>query len=176
MLGRDALSRHQQPEEQAMFARIIQICSAFLLAWALTASSSVITLAGNDGVVRVRSAYPLGETIERLRKDIADKGIRFFAEIDQLKLAADAGIRLQPSIPLIFGNPPLGTLFITANANAGLDWPVRLLVFENEKGEVWTAYTDFDWIARRHGIENRKDQFKMASTVIASITSSVKAK
>jgi uncharacterized protein (DUF302 family) len=159
-----------------MFARIIQICSAFLLAWALTASSSVITLAGNDGVVRVRSAYPLGETIERLKKDIAHKGIKFFTEIDQSKLAAEVGIKLQPSILLIFGNPPLGTLFITANANAGLDWPVRLLVFENEKGEVWAAYTDFDWIARRHGIENRKDQFKMASTVIASITSSVKAK
>jgi uncharacterized protein (DUF302 family) len=77
---------------------------------------------------------------------------------------------------LIFGNPPLGTHFITANANAGLDWPVRLLVYENEKGEVWTAYTDFDWIARRHSIENRTDQFKMASTVIASITSSVRAK
>jgi uncharacterized protein (DUF302 family) len=159
-----------------MFARIIQICSALLLAWALTASSSVITLAGNDGVVRVRSAYPLGETIERLKKDIAHKGIKFFTEIDQSKLAAEVGIKLQPSILLIFGNPPLGTLFITANANAGLDWPVRLLVFENEKGEVWAAYTDFDWIARRHGIENRKDQFKMASTVIASITSSVKAK
>ena len=63
-----------------------------------------------------------------------------------------------------------------ANANAGLDWPVRLLVFENDKGEVWTAYTDFDWIARRHGIKNRGDQFKMASTVIGSITSSVKSK
>src|SRR5262249_5204379 len=36
--------------------------------------------------------------------------------------------------------------------------------------------TDFDWIARRHGIKNRSDQFKMASTVIASITSSVTAK
>jgi uncharacterized protein (DUF302 family) len=164
------------PEEQAMFARIIQICSAFLLACVLTASSPPVTLADNDGVVRVRSAYPLSETIERLKKDIADKGIKFFTEIDQSKLAAEAGIKLQPSILLIFGNPPLGTLFITANANAGLDWPVRLLVFENEKGEVWTAYTDFDWIARRHGIENRKDQFKMASTVIASITSSVKAK
>ena len=77
---------------------------------------------------------------------------------------------------LIFGNPPLGTQFITANPNAGLDWPVRLLVFENEKGEVWTVYTDFDWIARRHGIKSRGDQFKMASTVIGSITSSVKAK
>jgi len=159
-----------------MFARMIQICSAFLLACALTASSSSVTLADNAGVVRVRSAYPIGETIERLKKDIADKGITFFSEIDQSKLVAEAGIKLQPSVLLIFGNPPLGTQFITANANAGLDWPVRLLVFENEKGEVWTAHTDFYCIARRHGIKNRKDQFKMASAVIGSITSSVKGK
>jgi len=159
-----------------MFARLIQLCSAALFACAFTASSPPPTLAANDGVVKVKSAYPIGETIERLKKDIADKGIKFFNEIDQSKLAADAGIKLRPSVLLIFGNPPLGTQFITANANAGLDWPVRLLVFENDKGEVWTAYTDFDWIARRHGINNRNDQFKMASSVITSITSSVKAK
>ena len=157
-----------------MFVRLIELCSAFLFAFVLSGSSPV--LAGNDGIVSVKSAYSIGETVERLKKDIADKGIKFFDEIDQSKLAADAGIKLRPSILLVFGNPPLGTQFITANPNAGLDWPVRLLVYENEKGEVWTAYTDFDWIARRHGIENRKDQFKMASSVIASITSSVKAK
>jgi uncharacterized protein (DUF302 family) len=157
-----------------MFARLIQLCSASLFAFTLTASSPA--LAGNDGIITVRSAFPIGETIERLKKDIADKGIKFFNEIDQSKLAADAGIMLRPSVLLIFGNPPLGTQFITANTNAGLDWPVRLLVYENEKGEVWTAYTDFDWIARRHGIENRKDQFKMASSVVSSITSSVKTK
>jgi uncharacterized protein (DUF302 family) len=157
-----------------MFTRLIRLCSAFLFASALMVSSPV--LAGDDGIVKVKSAYPIGETIERLKKDIADKGIRFFSEIDQSKLAADAGIKLRPSVLLLFGNPPLGTQFITANANAGLDWPVRLLVYENEKGEVWTAYTDFDWIARRHGIEDRKEQFKMASSVITSITSTVKAK
>jgi uncharacterized protein (DUF302 family) len=53
---------------------------------------------------------------------------------------------------------------------------VRLLVYQDEAGVVWTAYTDFDWIARRHGIENRGEQFQMASGVIASITSSVRAK
>jgi uncharacterized protein (DUF302 family) len=159
-----------------MFARLFQLCSVVLLACALTTSPPVIALAGTDGIVRVKSAYPMGETIERLKKDIAEKGIKFFSEIDQSKLAADAGIKLQPSVLLIFGNPPLGTQFITANPNAGLDWPVRLLVFENDKGEVWAAYTDFEWIARRHGIDNRKDQFKMASAVIASITSSVRAK
>lgn len=158
-----------------MFTRLFHVCAAALFAYAVAASPGVAQ-AGDDGIVRVRSAYPIGETIERLKKDIAGKGIKFFSEIDQAKLAADAGIKLKPSVLLIFGNPPLGTQFITANANAGLDWPVRLLVFENEKGEVWTAYTDFDWIARRHGITNRKDQFKMASGVIASITSSVQAK
>jgi uncharacterized protein (DUF302 family) len=173
-LPADGRSRYQQQEEQPMFARLIRLGSAFLLASILTASSPV--LADDDGVITMKSAYSIRETIERLRKDIADKGIKFFNEIDQSKLAADAGIKLRPSVLLIFGNPPLGTQFITANANAGLDWPVRLLVYESEKGEVWTAYTDFDWIARRHGIENRHDQFKMASSVIASITSSVRAK
>ena len=157
-----------------MFARLNQLCTGVLFVYLLTPWLPAV--AGNDGIVRVKSAYPIAEAIERLKKDIADKGIKFFDEIDQSRLAADAGIKLRPSVLLIFGNPPLGTQFITANANAGLDWPVRLLVYENDKGEVWTAYTDFDWIARRHGIENRRDQFKMASSVISSITSSVKPK
>lgn len=159
-----------------MFARMLKLCSAVVFAFTVAAVSPVVTRAGDDGVVRVKSAYPIGETIARLKKDIADKGIKFFDEIDQSKLAADSGIKLQPSVLLIFGNPPLGTQFITANANAGLDWPVRLLVFQDDNGAVWTAYTDFEWIARRHGIDSRRDQFKMASTVIDSITSSVKAK
>jgi uncharacterized protein (DUF302 family) len=129
----------------------------------------------NDGVVRVKSAYGFADTIERLKRDIAGKGIKFFSEIDQATLAAEAGIKLNPSTLLVFGNPPLGTQFMTANPNAGLDWPVRLLVIQDDSGAVWTVYTDFAWIAARHGIVNRADQFKMASMVIASITSSVKA-
>jgi len=128
----------------------------------------------NDGVVRVKSAYGFQETIDRLKSDIVAKGIRFFDEIDQSKLAADAGIKLNPSTLLVFGNPPLGTQFITANPNAGLDWPVRLLVTQDSSGVVWAVYTDFAWIAARHRIVTRGDQFKMASMVIASITSSVK--
>src|SRR6266571_8803943 len=57
--------------------------------------------------------------------------------------------------------PPLGTLFLTSNPAAGLDWPVRLLVLEDEKGEVWALYTDFTWIAHRHGIKDRDAAFAM---------------
>jgi uncharacterized protein (DUF302 family) len=76
----------------------------------------------------------------------------------------------------VFGNPPLGTLFITAKSQAGLDWPVRLLVQQDEQGKVWLTYTDFAWIARRHRITNRDKEFKMAAGVIASITASAQAK
>ena len=37
----------------------------------------------NDDIVRVKSIYPFAETVERLKKDIATKGIRVFSEIDQ---------------------------------------------------------------------------------------------
>jgi len=156
-----------------MIARVFQLFSGILIASALTVSWAA---AGDDGIIKVKSAYPLAETITKLKADIAGKSIKFFDEIDQAKLAGDAGIKLRPSTLLVFGNPPLGTQFITAKPDAGLDWPVRLLVFENERGEVWLAYTDFAWIARRHGINSRDDQFKMATNVIASITSSVTAK
>jgi uncharacterized protein (DUF302 family) len=160
-----------------MIARIVKLGAPALFGVALM----LVPLASGqaseaDGIVRVRSVYPFAETIARLKRDIADKGIRFFSETDQSRLAAEAGIKLNPSTLLVFGNPPLGTQFITSNANAGLDWPVRLLVVQDDKGVVWTVYTDFGWIARRHQINDREAQFAMAANVIASITSSVKAK
>ena len=131
---------------------------------------------GPDGIVRVRSAFAMDETISRIRADIAAKGILFFQAVDQSQLAAKAGITLRPSTLLEFGNPPLGAQFLTANPNAGLDWPVRLLVSQDESGAVWATWTDFAWIAKRHGITNRQEQFATATGVVESITSTVKAK
>jgi uncharacterized protein (DUF302 family) len=129
---------------------------------------------GRDGIVKVRSAYNQQETVERLRKDVESKGIRFFMLVEQSKLAAEAGIETRPSSLLIFGNPALGTLFIKAEPLAGLDWPVRILVYTDADGQVWAAYTDFGWIARRHRIRTGAEPFKKASEVIASIVSAIK--
>ncbi len=154
---------------------LTRICSAAALSLLLALATLPfgVAEAADDGIVRAKSSYGMTETVDRLKQDIAAKGIKFFDEIDQAKLAADAGVQLRPSTLLIFGNPPLGTLFITADPDAGLDWPVRLLVYQDDKGEVWVAYTDFGWIAKRHGITSRDKEFKMASEVIASITAAV---
>jgi uncharacterized protein (DUF302 family) len=157
-----------------------QVCAAAVLAFSVMAGSVQVANAEGvkpavsaSGVIATKSVYGMDETVARLKKDVAAKGITFFQEIDQAALAAKAGISLKPSVLLIFGNPPLGTQFITANPQAGLDWPVRMLVYRDEAGVVWVAYTDFDWIARRHGVTSRDAQFRMASEVAASIAASV---
>lgn len=128
------------------------------------------TPAADSGVVRLKSANSVDETLARLKADIAAKGIKFFSETDQSELAKGAGITLHRSVLIQFGNPPLGIQFLTASPYAGLDWPVRMVVFEDADGGVWIAYTDFAYIARRHHISDRDAQFKMASEVAASIS------
>jgi uncharacterized protein (DUF302 family) len=159
-----------------MIRRNFSFAMAGLATMVLAAPNSPVALAHENGIVKTKSAYPMQETIARITKDVETKGIKLFDVIDQAKLAKEAGVDIRPSTLIVFGNPPLGTQFLSAKPESGLDWPVRLLVFEDDKGEVWTAYTDFKWIARRHGIKNRGPQFMKASEVIASITSSVTAR
>jgi uncharacterized protein (DUF302 family) len=131
---------------------IVKYLWAALVALGLCISSAPYSSAANppspvlgDGLVRVKSAYSFAETIMRIKEDVAAKGIVFFQEIDQAKLASDAKITLNPSTLLVFGNPALGTQFLTSNPYAGIDWPVRLLVTENARGEVWI----WPWVMRK---------------------------
>lgn len=161
-----------------MFQRIAKSLEILIMSACIVFSGAVFggaaSIADGNGIVRVESAYPMAETIARLKADVAQKKLMFFTEIDQQKLAADAGIKLRPSTLLVFGNPALGSNFMSSNPVAGIDWPVRLLVIQDENGKVWAIYNDFDFIAHRHGITDRVKEFKMASEVIASITSTIK--
>ena len=162
-----------------MFARIATLISAGILIGMLvpppitTFADGAKPVVAANGIVKVKSAYGMEETIARIKADIAQKGITFFTQIDQDKLAAAAKIRIGPSVLLIFGNPALGTQFMLRNQEAGIDWPVRILVYRDAAGAVWAEYTDFVWTARRHGIASDDAPFKMANEVIGSITSSV---
>ena len=166
-----------------MSMRLASACAAAFLVLSLAgcASPDSTSLSANPaaspyGVVTVKSAYSFDETVTRLKADVAAKGLMFFDEVNQQQLAAAANIETRPSTLLVFGNPALGTQFITANPQAGIDWPVRLLVFEDKSGQVWAEYTDFAYIAKRHDIATLDPQFTMAAQVIASVTESVAAR
>lgn len=137
-------------------------------------SAVPVAAAHADGVVKQRSDYGFDETITRLKGDIATKGIRFFDEIDQTKLGESAKLPINRSTLLLFGNPPLGVQFLQSNPVAGLDWPVRMLVTQDDDGSVWISWTDFNYIADRYELKDRDAQIKMASEVAASIASAAR--
>ena len=130
-----------------MTLRIASLMVAALVPAALALSSvssraeSPARQVFENGIVKVKSVYPVAETIDRIKQDVARKGIMFFFAVDQAKLAGEAGIKLRPSTLLVFGNPALGSQFITSNPLAGIDWPVRLLVLEDD-GTLALAQTD----------------------------------
>lgn len=128
-----------------------------------------------QGVIRLRSAHAFDETVALLKADVHAKGIRFFDQIDQSGLGAQADLAIGRSTLVIFGNPPLGVQFLQSNPYAGLDWPVRMLVVEETDGSVWVAWTDFGAISARYGITDKAAQFKMAGEVAASIATAATA-
>jgi uncharacterized protein (DUF302 family) len=44
-----------------------------------------------------------------------------------------------------------------ANQAAGIDLPLKALVYEDATGKVWLAYNDPAWIARRHAVGGAVD-------------------
>jgi uncharacterized protein (DUF302 family) len=137
-------------------------------------AATPVAAAHADGVIKQRSDYGFDETIVRIKADIAGKGIRFFDEIDQTKLGESAKLPLNRSTLLLFGNPPLGVQFLQSNPVAGLDWPVRMLVTQDDDGTVWISWTDFRFVASRYQLTDRDAQIKMASEVSASIASATR--
>ena len=121
------------------------------------------------GVLRLRSAHSVAETVQRLKAAVEAKGIRFFDAIDQKALAEGAKLKIGQSTLVLFGNPPLGVQFLQSNRYAGLDWPVRMLVTEEADGSVWLAWSDFAWLANRYAIKDKGAQLKMATGVAASL-------
>lgn len=106
-----------------------------------------------DGLVTLRSAFDPTETKARLLAILKEKGVTVFADIPHSKGAAKAGLVLGPSDLVIFGKPEVGTLLMQAAPTAGLDLPLKMLIWRDKAGVTWVSYDDPRWIAVRHGLE-----------------------
>ena len=104
------------------------------------------------GLIRQQSPHAVDETVRRFRAAAEQAGMTIFAEVDHDRGAAAAGLELRPTRLVIFGNAKGGTPLMQAAQTAGIDLPLKLLVWEDEAGACWIAYNDPRWIADRHGV------------------------
>jgi len=105
-----------------------------------------------EGLVSVPSKYSALETMDRLLAALAKRGMTVFARVDHAAGAANAGLSLRPTEVVVFGNPNAGTALMQDRQTAGIDLPLKALVWEAADGKVWLSYNDPHWIAQRHGL------------------------
>jgi uncharacterized protein (DUF302 family) len=121
----------------------------------------------DDGVVSLASRFSARETMERLLAALPARQMTVFAHIDHAANAVAAGLSLRPTDLVIFGNPKGGTVLMQAAQRAGLDLPLKALVWEDGAGKVWLSYNDPAWIARRHGLGDAAPAQAMAAAMQA---------
>ena len=107
-----------------------------------------------DGLVTLKSAYDVPTTLSRLTAAIVAKGATIFAIIDHADGAELAGLELQPTTLVIFGNPAAGTPLMQENQRAGIDLPLKALIWQ-DKSAVFLTYNDPAWIAERHKLNGK---------------------
>ena len=107
----------------------------------------------DTGITRMRSAHSVAQTVQRLESLLKERGVMIFARIDFSGDAARAGLTLREEQMLIFGNPKAGTPLMQSVPAAGLDLPLKALVWEDAEGHTQIAYNDPHYIIRRHGLD-----------------------
>jgi uncharacterized protein (DUF302 family) len=94
-------------------------------------------------------------TMDRFEAAVRAKGMTVFARIDHSAGAAEAGLSLQPTELLIFGNARGGTPLMQSAQTIGIDLPLKALVWQDASGKTWLSWNDPGWLAKRHGLDPR---------------------
>ena len=105
----------------------------------------------NTHMVELTASGDADQVEARLREALDAHGLQLFARIDHAAGAAEAGLPLRPTELLIFGNAKGGTPLMQAGQAAGIDLPLKVLVWQDADGKVWLSYNEPSWIAQRHG-------------------------
>jgi uncharacterized protein (DUF302 family) len=106
----------------------------------------------SDGLVIRLSPHSVDQTVAALRAILDAKGIVLFALIDHSGEAAKAGMTMPPTKLLIFGDPKAGTPLMLASPNSAIDLPLKVLVRQNQNGNVEVIYNSPIYLQARHGL------------------------
>jgi uncharacterized protein (DUF302 family)/uncharacterized membrane protein YidH (DUF202 family) len=113
--------------------------------------TSIAPIADN-GIITKASNHSVDKTVEKLKGILQAKGVTLFALVDHSGEAEKVGMKMRPTKLLIFGNPKGGTPIMLAAPSAAIDLPLKILVWEDAQGKVWTSYNSPTYLQQRHGI------------------------
>ncbi len=130
--------------------------------------------ADENGILKKQSKYSVQETVKRFEAAVRAKGIKVFPRFDHAAAAEEYGLKLSPLVVLSFGNPKYGTKFMSRSPLAGIDFPPKALVYQDENGKVWLAYNSskylYEVIFKRHGLDYPEEDVTFYAKLLEELT------
>ena len=122
------------------------------------------------GIVDIPSNHSVEQTVEKLKTMLEAKGVKLFALIDHSGEAEKAGLEMPPTKLLIFGSPKAGTPLMLAAPSIAIDFPLKILIWEDKDQKVWISYNSPAYLKERHGVPS---ELMANVTIIEALASKV---
>ncbi|MGQ7243330.1 DUF302 domain-containing protein [Salinicola sp. V024] len=145
------------PRFLARSARAALFAAALLgLANSASAQEPESTASGDTapsvpGLIVAKSDASVHDTASRFAEQARTSGMTVFARVDHRQGAMSRSMALLPNEVIIFGDPKGGTPLMQCAPSAGIDLPMKALIWQDDDGQTWLGYNDPAWIAERHG-------------------------
>ena len=120
-----------------------------------------------NGLITHAGQHTVDEIVASISAMLEAKGITLFALIDHSGEAARVGLKMRPTKLLIFGDPRSGTPLMLASATSAIDLPLKILVWQNEDGQVQVTYNSPAYLGARHQLPD--DLLKNISAIEALV-------
>lgn len=111
-------------------------------------------IAAEGGIITVTSQENFDNTYRSLQESLNDNEIwRVVSQIDHAQNASGAGMQLPPTTLFLLTNPQMENAILGDNPTAGLDFPRKMLIWEDTDGTVKISWNDPEFLEQRHQLE-----------------------
>lgn len=150
------------------------ILSALILALFVSCSSDDRTkhYPNTPGLAYAESESDFRTTYNALRGNIQQADYQIYKEIDFKEYAESHRNRSREVKMILFSNPSLEALLIKDMPEIGIEFPSRMLTFEDRNKYVLIAYNNTEYLSRMYGLNNMGVVQSMESS-LSQITSNV---
>jgi uncharacterized protein (DUF302 family) len=122
-----------------------------------------------QGLNSIQSSFGPKETMDRVEAKIETRRLNVFARLDHRARPAEVRLTLAPTELIIFGNTRGGTPLMQSVQTAGIDLPLKMLVWQDSANKTWISFNGPSWIAQRHSVAGAESTIdKMANLLSAT--------
>ncbi len=127
----------------------------------------------SNGLIQLKSNFSIEETTARIESSLTERNLVLVAKVDHAANAKLVKLELRPTRLFIFGNAKTGTPLMQCNQNVGIDLPMKALLWQDARGQVWFGYNDPQYLKDRHQLKQCDREIDAATQAMKALATAV---